>query len=266
MRSYGRAYNPQNGILEVRDLMPGVYLTSISSPAGSAKVPFEIVNNDIDGLPFILNHSVSILGRIQMDGGVDLPASLSRVFLRVVPPQSAALSGFSLSAAPSADGSFTLENVLPGEYRVVGPDEAGLYLKSVLFGGKDVLNRTIQIRDTDSAPSRIEMILSPNVGRIDGIVLDDRSQPLPGIQAVLVPDLNRERTELFKTASTDRSGRFTLQGVTPGEYKVFAWEALEAYGYFDPELLRRSETLGTSVRVDESSSQEIQVRVIPAGR
>jgi len=266
MRSYGRAYNPQNGILEVRDLMPGVYLASISSPAGSAKVPFEIVNNDIDGLMFILKHSVSILGRIQMDGGAGLPASISRVFLRVVPLQSAALSGFSLSAAPLADGSFTLENVLPGEYRVVGPDEAGLYLKSVLFGGKDVLNRTIQIRDTDSAPSRIEIILSPNVGRIDGIVLDDRSQPLPGIQAVLVPDLNRERTELFKTASTDRSGRFTLQGVTPGEYKAFAWEALEAYGYFDPELLRRSDTLGTSVRVDEFSSQEIQVRVIPSGR
>ena len=110
------------------------------------------------------------------------------------------------------------------------------------------------------------MILSPNVGQMDGIVLDDRSQPLPGIQAVLVPDLNRERTELFKTASTDRSGRFTLQGITPGEYKVFAWEALEAYGYFDPELLKRSETLGTSVRVDESSRQEIQVRVIPSGR
>ena len=83
---------------------------------------------------------------------------------------------------------------------------------------------------------------------------------------MLVPDLNRESTELFKTASTDRSGRFTLQGITPGEYKVFAWEALEAYGYFDPELLRRSETLGTSVRVGEFSKQEIQVRFIPPGR
>jgi hypothetical protein len=31
-------------------------------------------------------------------------------------------------------------------------------------------------------------------------------------------------------------------------------------------LLGRSDNLGTSVRVDESSSQEIQVRVIPSGR
>ena len=64
----------------------------------------------------------------------------------------------------------------------------------------------------------------------------------------------------------DRSGRFTLRGIPPGQYKVFAWEALEAFGYFDPELLKHSETLGRSVRVDESSRQEIDVRVILPGR
>ena len=56
-----------------------------------------------------------------------------------------------------------------------------------------------------------------------------------------------------------------MSGIAPGDYKVFSWEALEEYAWFDPELLAQSETRGHAVRTSESSTETIEVRLIPAG-
>ena len=40
---------------------------------------------------------------------------------------------------------------------------------------------------------------------------------------------------LFKTAATDQDGHFTMRGLPPGPYKIFAWEELDPFAYFDPE-------------------------------
>jgi hypothetical protein len=84
-----------------------------------------------------------------------------------------------------------------------------------------------------------------------------------GVQVVLVPS-KRSRLDLYKTAVTDQSGRFAMTGITPGEYKLFSWEALEPFRFFDPDFLRPYESLGSSIRVNESATQSIDVNVISA--
>ena len=105
----------------------------------------------------------------------------------------------------------------------------------------------------------VDISLSPNVSQIDGAVLDDRGQPIPGILAVLVPDRDRDHTELFKTATTDQTGHYSIRGIPPGDYKLFAWETLESFGYFDPELLKQSDSQGKAIHISDSSklSQDI---------
>jgi hypothetical protein len=55
-----------------------------------------------------------------------------------------------------------------------------------------------------------------------------------------------------------------MRGVTPGAYKLFAWEALESFGYFDPEVMRRAEALGKPLHVGESSKLAVEGKIIPA--
>jgi len=55
-----------------------------------------------------------------------------------------------------------------------------------------------------------------------------------------------------------------MRSITPGDYKFFAWEALENYGYFDPDVMRRSDSLGKAVRVAESSRLVVEGKMIPA--
>jgi hypothetical protein len=99
--------------------------------------------------------------------------------------------------------------------------------------------------------------------QIDGVIVNDRMQPVTEVQAVLIPD-HRSRTELFKTATTDHTGRFAMRGIPPCDYKLFAWEALENFGYFDPDILRRAEAQGKAIQVAESSKLVVEAKIIPA--
>ena len=55
-----------------------------------------------------------------------------------------------------------------------------------------------------------------------------------------------------------------FRSIPPGDYRIFGWEALESYAYFDQDLLRRVESQSVSVRISESAASSVTVRMIPA--
>ena len=81
---------------------------------------------------------------------------------------------------------------------------------------------------------------------------------------VLIPARNRERTELFRPAMADSTGRFNIPAIAPGEYILAAWDAIEPNAFFDPNLIQQAEGQGKAVRVMESSSQTVNVTPMPA--
>jgi hypothetical protein len=86
-----------------------------------------------------------------------------------------------------------------------------------------------------------------------------------GAQVVLVPERQRDRTDLYRSAAADNNGRFLFRSLPPGDYRVFSWEALESYAYFDPEPLHRAEPQSAPIHISESEAN-ITVRVISANR
>jgi hypothetical protein len=95
---------------------------------------------------------------------------------------------------------------------------------------------------------------------------DEKQVPVPGIEAVLIPDQNRDRIDLYRSGTSDRNGHFAIKGIPPGSYKVFAWESLEPNAYFDSDVMKRFETYGTPARAGEGDHLKIDVKVIPAGK
>src|SRR5437867_140278 len=95
-------------------------------------------------------------------------------------------------------------------------------------------------------------------------ILNEKQEPMRGIEAVLIPDRQRDRTDLYKTATSDQMGQFAIRGIPPGAYKIFAWDAIEEFGYYDPDLVRLSEQKGAPVRILESSQESLEVKIIPA--
>jgi hypothetical protein len=229
----------------------------------TAQLPVD-VGSDVDGVVLSLGGGVSIQGWLSLD---DQPLPVigdpGRLQVTLRPAVSGMLVNPLRGRPPSHDGAFTVENVLPGEYFVaVQPMPPDYYVKDAHIGDIDVLERPLRVSGAASAV--LNVVLSGKGGQIDGTIFDSTRQPVAGIQAVLVPDVQRDRADLFRTATTDRSGHFSLRGIAPGDYKVFAWEAIESFGYFDPEFVRRFEHLGQPARIAPRSKVVTDVTVIPA--
>jgi hypothetical protein len=67
---------------------------------------------------------------------------------------------------------------------------------------------------------------------------------------------------LFKTTTADTMGHFSITGIAPGEYKLFAWEQIEESAYQDPEFLKPYESQGQAITIREGSRENAQLKVI----
>ena len=67
---------------------------------------------------------------------------------------------------------------------------------------------------------------------------------------------------LYQTLVTGSDGRFRFQGISPGDYKVFAWEDIETGAWANIEYMRPFESRGQAVRVSENSREAMQLRVM----
>ena len=65
-----------------------------------------------------------------------------------------------------------------------------------------------------------------------------------------------------KAAAIRAAGRFGLDNVAPGDYKVFAWDEVSDGDWNDPEFVRPSETRGSPVRISDGATESVSVTVI----
>jgi hypothetical protein len=161
------------------------------------------------------------------------------------------------------DGVFRIDNVAPGEFRVnVSGLFQDVYVKQARFNQNDALNKPMPFSSADSGT--LEILLSSRGGQVEGTVTDERQRGVPNVQTVLIPDRSRDRNDLYKTSTTDASGHFTLRGIAPGDYHLFAWEAIDPFAYFDPDVMKLYESKGKPVHIAESAKENADIRMIPA--
>jgi protocatechuate 3,4-dioxygenase beta subunit len=284
----GNRYDPATGEFVVANVATGSYWLQVTAqgqttplPAGdappttqealnvlnsinTARTPVEVLGSDITNLTLNVGPGMTVAGRVEIEGAQ--PANSTDLQRIGVQLQSTTGGGNILSLIQggvrvAADGTFSIPRITAGDYKLVvsgvGPS---LYLKSARFGQSDALNG---VTISESLNGSLEITLRPNPGQVSGNVVDVTLKPIAGVQAVLVPE-QRDRQDLYKTAATDQDGRFTFRGITPGEYRIFAWEDLEPFAYFDPAVVKQYEALGKAVRVQESSNENAEVRLIPA--
>jgi hypothetical protein len=80
---------------------------------------------------------------------------------------------------------------------------------------------------------------------------------------VLVPERAlRARTDLFKNVTTSPTGEFKLQGLTPGNYTLFAWQEVENGSWLNAEFMRNLEERGRAVVVLEGSARRVELQAI----
>jgi len=137
----------------------------------------------------------------------------------------------------------------------------GFYLKEARLDGADALGQPRVF----SRGRELQIVLSSSGGQIEGRAVDENGQPVERAAVVLIPAAARERADLFKREFTGKEGSFKIVGITPGDYKLFAWQNLDEYEYFDPEFLKPFEDKAPTFRVMPSSRQVFTLKALPAG-
>jgi hypothetical protein len=110
----------------------------------------------------------------------------------------------------------------------------------------------------------LEVTVSSKGAKVTGVVLDAAKNPVPSARVVLVPTpARRKNFALYKTATSDAKGAFTITGAAPGDYKLFSWVSVPGTAYMNAEFMMPYEEFGKTVSVTEGASITSDVNVIP---
>jgi hypothetical protein len=170
----------------------------------------------------------------------------------------------------NADGSFEWKNVPPGHYSVQISDASAMpdwFLKSGSGGARDAADAGFSV---NGGTTTIDLVASANGATAEGVATNqkdgpEKDEPVADAVIVAVPESRfRSRPDRYRKAITDQSGRFTLRGLPPGDYTLFAWESIDGEAYFNPEFLKSYEGQGKALHLNEGDRASVQLKAIPA--
>jgi hypothetical protein len=242
--------------------------------------PIDVGGGSIENVQFALVAGVSIPARITIEGATAANPQRGLGVSLVREPDIVGIPNSQIRAMMQEDGTLNFTNVGPGDYRVYVPPLVApfswttpnlpqalqnMYVKSVRLGNNDLLLGQLRVTGGVS-PGGIDVIVGAG-GRFDGTATNDRREPASNVMVVLVPDgASRQRRDLFRTATTDVSGRFRMQGVPAASYRAYAFEEVQIDAWQNAEFMRPLESRGTPVQIVNGNQSSADLQVIPARR
>jgi protocatechuate 3,4-dioxygenase beta subunit len=211
----GVADSHGSDLFDLGGILPGSYTLRASCNEGciarQTELEIEVIDRDLEGLVLRFPEGAEVRGILR---GVDEPGGIHITLAnRETRMQSA-------GAITARDGTFTLAPVSPGNYRLHtwhGP--AGAYLKSVRYGALETPAGAIEMPDP-AGGGVLEILLATDSATISGTVVNPDGNPLPGAAARLWSGNDGDEPGQFAIA--DQDGRFEIQAIAPGVYRVAA--------------------------------------------
>src|SRR5262249_9132586 len=162
-----------------------IFTESVMAGRRVASVPVDVAGSDLDGLVITVGAGASIRGRLRVEGQTLAAVDGSERLPGTLRP--ATFGTTSNRHRPAAAGGiFRLDNVSPGDSLLtVQPLPPGYYVKDARLDQVDALEQPLVISGPVSGT--LDVLLSRAAGRVEGTIVDNRGQGLPGVQAVLVP-------------------------------------------------------------------------------
>jgi hypothetical protein len=269
--------NPLSGTFETVPLPPGVYELFARIPESNANggaglawahAPVEVRNQNVTGVALTVHPSVNVTGTATVDGG-GLPQGAT-IRLALLPTGGTVKIGVYNSVAQRPitvppNGAFTIIGVPPGIWRIdpgTGlPPE--LYIEDVRQNAASVFDDGFEVGS--KPPSPIQVTFRSGAGTVTGTALDSTGKPVAGATVVLAPaQARRQNRALYRTATADADGKFSIRSVAPGSFRLFAWQQPVTGGaYYNAAFLAKVEDRSRPVTMTQGGTVSQQITVIP---
>jgi Carboxypeptidase regulatory-like domain len=243
---------------------------SASTSFSSHKTPVDVTDRNIEGLSITIAPDPDMKGKISVEGDESTirweSLRLSVRWLENLPSLVSIGVRANLQRVDPATREFTFKGVPESRFlpTITGlPPDA--YISDLRQGSRNAFTDGINASGRE-VEEPIEIVVNTKGGTIQGTVLDAGQMPVRSAGVALVPDgIRRGNSLLYKRVTADASGHFTLRGVAPGSYKVFAWASLpEGSAEENAEFIAPFEPRGVAVNVETAAAAvNIVVPVIP---
>ncbi len=233
-RGGGSGESDEDGRFSIEGLLPGEYSVRAGaegylSPEEPPKVEVQV--GSVAELEIVLEDGGAITG-IVVDENEEPILGAS---IRAQSAQRGWRSGGRTSARD--DGTFTLESLRPGEYRVSARKGVwgGQAMMGLGKGDDDVQGESVMVAVGETA--EVKLVVQSQKGTITGVVVDEEGKPVSDAfidsqrqSQAAGASKRRARSRVRwgqrwskKLTLTDMDGRFTLSGLGEGSYTVLAY-------------------------------------------
>jgi len=240
-------------------------ITLLASASIRVKVREEFQHGSTSGQAFVSNEGLK---------QVLAPPLAHYVSVRVLPSGEFGYEGFaSFGGAPSSekameDGSLLIENVLPGRYRLKVTSVVG-YVASATSDEKDLRNKLLDVGPGEPV-APIEVTIRDDGAEVEGTVQRAKSGTQRQIgarvsaltsQVYFIPV--KDSTGQFRVAWVSPDGKFYVQQLSPGDYRVLAFDhAREDLEYASDEVLRLYDSQSQLIHLDRGQKEHLQLQLI----
>ena len=195
---------------------------------------------------------------------------LSYLSLRLLPAGELGFEGIRSPGPPKSlnDDSLVIENVQPGRYRVKATSAVG-FVSSITADGKD-LRRQVLVVNPGEAMTQIEITIRDDGAEVEGTVevatsngAQVRGVGSPGQPAWVYFVPEKDGTGQFRVAWVSQGGKFQLQQLPPGDYRVLAFDRVrEDLEYASEDVLRQYDSGSQMIHVVGDQKEHLQLRLI----
>ena len=266
----------------IEGLLPnGNYLveaTSYGPNASSGSVNIAVAGAAVEGPPLNFHPGSSITVHVDeeftskgsdasgnwMVGGRSFQMRGPRLYLQVRVESEDSLEGQGGASLrpPSGpnDDAMVIENLAPGRYRLRLYTTRG-YVASATMNGIDLLHEPLVVVPGSTTPIEIKMRddTAQMDGTVTGMTPDSGAAASPSAYIYCVP-LRDSPGQMRQAATSGPEGKFTLDTMAPGAYRVFAFRSPQPnLPYGDAEAMQPYETKGQVVQLSPGQKTNVQV-------
>ena len=282
-----------DGRFMISSVTPGSY--TLSCRVGPSLLPGEpqttairwasanvaVTGDDISNLRLILQPAMTVSGTVRLqDHGAQGRQTNKGLRIAITPLVEVANQAASaptlmnaLYANVEADGSFTINDVTPGRYRVstlvsssgrASADGSNWVLNTAVLNGRDVADLPFMVTGTDSIVN-LEVTVTPSLSELEGALTDLAGRPVTYYPVVVFPTDTRywsspsRRAQQVKPTS---DGHYRIAGLPAGDYYVCAVTQLGASDLNDPSLLAMLVKGAFVVRLNDGEKRRQDIRFV----
>ena len=256
-------FNMETGVFTLDNVPAGTYVIRASSQAGLQSLAAEAtvnVSSDVENVRLALAPMASIPIEVRVDSSTNAYTQhLPPVSVQLVPANPANEGEIFIAPQGGASGSMVINSIRAGSYTVRIQPPPNLYVRSATYGATNPLYDEITVAAGRAYP--LEIVLRDDAASLSGTVKSSDGSASSG-HVVIVPQPLSKLPPSTVSGSVDS---FSLSGLAPGEYLVFAFDNIEGLEYANPDVIESYASQAAHVTLTPNQKAQVSLDLIHVG-